>query len=98
MSTEPFPILPANKLVALGERIALARRARAMSQRDLAFHAGVGVNSIVALEKGRPGVAIGALARALYALDLLSEFDHLVEPRRDPEITQFATSRLGGKK
>ena len=98
MSTIPFPILPSNKLAALGERIALARRARAMNQRDLAFHAGVGANSIVALEKGRPGVAIGALARVLDALGLLSELDHLVEPQRDPAVTQFATSRLKSSK
>jgi len=98
MSAAPFPILPGNKLVALGERIALARRARAMNQRDLAFLAGVGANSIVALEKGRTGVSIGSLARVLDALDLLSELDHLVEPQRDPALTQFATSRLGSRK
>jgi transcriptional regulator with XRE-family HTH domain len=98
MSTAPFPILLASKLAALGERIALARRARAMNQRDLAFLSGVGANSIVALEKGRPGVSIGALARVLGALDLLSEMDHLVEPQRDPALTLFATSRLGNKK
>ena len=95
MSTTPFPIIPANKLAALGERIALARRARAMNQRELAFLAGVGANTIVAIEKGRPGVAIGALARVLDAMDLLDELDHLVVPQRDPAITQFALSRLG---
>jgi transcriptional regulator with XRE-family HTH domain len=98
MSTAPFPIVPANKLVSLGERIALARRARAMNQRDLAFHAGFGANTIVALEKGRPGVAIGALARVLDAMDLLDELDHLVVPQRDPAITQFALIRLGAGK
>jgi len=98
MSTLPFPILPAKKLAAFGERIALARRARQLNQRDLAFLSGLGVNSIVALEKGRPGVSIGALARVLDALDLLSELDHLVEPQRDPALMLFATSRLGSRK
>jgi transcriptional regulator with XRE-family HTH domain len=98
VSSTPFPILPANKLAALGERIALARRARQLNQRDLAFLAGVGASSIVALEKGHPGVAIGTLARVLDALDLLSEMDHLVDPRRDMALTQFAMSRLGEQK
>lgn len=98
MSAVPFPILPARSLVALGERMALARRARALTQRDLAFLAGVGVSSVVALEKGHPGVAIGTLARVLDALDLLSEMDHLVEPQRDQALTQFAINRLGDRK
>lgn len=94
MRNAPFPILPANKLAALGVRLALARRARALNQRDLAFLAGVGANTIVALEKGRPGVSLGALGRVLDALELLAELDHLVEPQRDPALIQFATSRL----
>ena len=69
-----------------------------MNQRELAFLAGVGANTIVAIEKGRPGVAIGALARVLDAMDLLDELDHLVVPQRDPAITKFATSRLGAGK
>ena len=98
MSATPFPILPSRKLIALGERIALARRARELNQRDLAFLAGVGASSIVALEKGHPGVAIGTLVRVLDALGLLSEMDHLVEPQRDAALTQFAISRLAEKK
>ena len=52
----------------------------------------------MALEKGHPGVAIGTLVRVLDALGLLSEMDHLVEPQRDAALTQFAISRLAGKK
>jgi DNA-binding XRE family transcriptional regulator len=98
MSTVHFPILPARSLVALGERIALARRARSLTQRDLAFLAGVGVSSVVALEKGHKGVALGTLARVLDAMELLGEMDHLVEPQRDQALTEFAISRLGDRK
>lgn len=98
MSIMPFPILPARSVATLGERIALARRARALTQRDLAFLAGVGVSSVVALEKGHRGVALGTLARVLDAMDLLSEMDHLVAPQRDQALTQFAISRLGDRK
>ena len=79
----------------MGERVAIARRARQLNQRELAFLAGVGCPfSIVALEKGHPGVAIGTLARVLDALDLLSELDHLLEAQRDPGVVQFALQRL----
>ena len=98
MSATPFPILPARGLAALGERIALARRARQLTQRELAFLAGVGASSVVALEKGHPGVAVGTLARVLDAMDLLSELDRLVDARRDAALTQFALSRLAAPK
>ena len=61
MLAKPFPLLPGQALVGLGQRVALARRARQLNQRDLAFLAGVGASSIVALEKGHPGVAMGTL-------------------------------------
>jgi y4mF family transcriptional regulator len=94
MSTAPFPILPSRSLQDLGERVALARRARGLTQRDLAHLAGVGASSIVALEKGHPGVALGTLARALDALGLLAEIDELLAPQRDPALTTFATNQL----
>ena len=94
MSAAPFPVLPGQSLVALGERVALARRARQLNQRELAFLAGVGASSIVALEKGHPGVAIGTLVRVLDALELLPEIDLLLAPQRDPAVVQFATRRL----
>ncbi len=94
MSPTPFPVLPSRSLQDLGERVALARRARGLTQRDLAHLAGVGTSSIVALEKGHPGVALGTLARALDALGLLAEFDELLAPQRDPALTVFATNQL----
>lgn len=96
-NSHPFPILPGNALVGLGERVALSRKARGLTQRDLAHIAGVGVSSIVALETGQPGVAIGTLARALDAMDLLGEMDQLVVAQRDEEVTRFALSKLQGK-
>jgi DNA-binding XRE family transcriptional regulator len=94
MVSSPFPVLPGQCLIALGERVAMARRARQLTQRDLAFLAGVGASSIVALEKGHPGVAIGTLARVLDALGLLPEMDQLLPPQRDPALVQLAVRRL----
>lgn len=94
MTASPFPVLPGQSLLALGERVALARRARQLNQRELAFLAGVGASSIVALEKGHPGVAIGTLVRVLDALELLPEIDLLLAPQRDPAVVQFALRHL----
>lgn len=94
MAASPFPVLPGQSLLALGERVALARRARQLNQRELAFLAGVGASSIVALEKGHPGVAIGTLVRVLDALELLPEIDLLLAPQRDPAVVQFALRHL----
>jgi len=98
MTADAFPLLPSRSLAALGERIALARKARALTQRELAFLAGVGASSIVALEKGQPGVAIGTLARVLDALELLAEMDQLLVPGRDPAMVEYAVSRLGDRR
>lgn len=94
MNPAPFPILPSRALQDLGERVALSRRARGLTQRDLAHLAGVGTSSIVALEKGHPGVALGTLARALDVLGLLAEVDGLLAPQRDMALTAFATQQL----
>lgn len=95
-SADLFPILPTRALQGLGKRVAIARKARGMNQRDLAHLAGVGASSIVALEKGHPGVAIGTLARTLEAMDMLPELDQVLAPERDHALTQYAVSRLGG--
>ena len=57
-SKDPFPLLPSLALQKLGKRVAIARRARGLNQRDLAHLAGVGPSSIVALETGHPGVGV----------------------------------------
>lgn len=93
-SVDFFPILPTRALQALGERVAISRRARGLTQRDLAHLAGVGASSIVSLEKGHPGVAIGTLARALEAMGLLDEFDEVLAPHRDEAVTEYAVTKL----
>jgi DNA-binding XRE family transcriptional regulator len=94
MLAKPFPLLPGQALAGLGQRVALARRARQLNQRDLAVLAGVGASSIVALEKGHPGVAMGTLVRVLDALGLMTEMDQLLVPQRDPALVQHAVRSL----
>lgn len=96
MISADFPILPGRALAQWGERICIARKARGLNQRDLARLAGVAPSTIAALEKGHPGVALGTLAKALDAMNLLPEMDELLRPERDAQITEYATRRLKG--
>ncbi len=56
----PVPILVQRSLAALGGRVAVARKARGMTQVQLAFSADVGVSTVAALETSR-AAAIGCM-------------------------------------
>ena len=71
----PLPIEVDQTLVELGERIALRRRMTGVTQTDLAEQVGIGLSTLVAIEKGAPGSAIGAVARVLWGLNVLSDLD-----------------------
>jgi transcriptional regulator with XRE-family HTH domain len=49
----------------LGQRVRLSRLRRNMTQQDLAERMGVGRLTVVSLEKGRPGVSLLTLLKAL---------------------------------
>lgn len=72
-----LPFEAEDVLRGLGERISVARRARGLTQADLAAKAGVGLSTIVAIEKGRPTVQFGFWLSALWALDLLEGFESI---------------------
>lgn len=57
-------------LRTLGDELRAARVAAGLSQADLALTAGVGRDLVIALENGRPGVAIGHVRRVAGALGL----------------------------
>jgi transcriptional regulator with XRE-family HTH domain len=63
----------------LGQRISLARRARRMTQPDLAAQVGVGLSTLRQIERGAPTVQIGYYMAALWYLDLLGELHASVE-------------------
>lgn len=81
-------------LLALGRRIAAARLARDLNQATLAGIAGIGLSTVVGLETGKPGVAIGNLIRVLDALGLLDQLDQLLHPRKDEVMLQLAVESL----
>jgi DNA-binding XRE family transcriptional regulator len=94
---QPLDLLPFEAeevILALGSKIALARRARSWTQADLAAKMGVSVNTVVNLEKGRPSVAFGQVVMALWLLDALDILRQAARPEDDPVIQRVALSRL----
>jgi transcriptional regulator with XRE-family HTH domain len=77
-------------LVGLGERLALARKARELTQAELARLADVGISTVAALEGGHDGVAVGNLLKVLSALQLLEQAHQLLLPEKDPELIRYA--------
>lgn len=66
-------------LEALGHAVSVSRRARRMRQRDLCEKAGIGLNTMVAIEKGAATVQIGHYVRVLNALDRLAPIQRAAE-------------------
>lgn len=91
----PIPVLVENSLVGLGSRIAIARKARALTQADLARLSDVGTSTVASLEAGYHGVSVGNFLKVLKALDLLTQVDNWLPPSMDPAVVSFATRRLG---
>ena len=89
-----YPILPQHALGLLGARISLARRAREISRKELAFQTGLSMGTLGALEAGHPGVSIGALVKVLDVLNLLHELDELLKPQNDPILISRGSDKI----
>lgn len=66
-----LPFEAEDVLRALSSRIRVARRARGLTQPDLAAKSGIHTNTVVAIEKGASTVQMGHWLNVLWALDLL---------------------------
>lgn len=67
------------QLVKLGDNIKMARLRRNLSLRAIAQRAGISLNTIVAIENGRPGVSIGAIANVLHCLSLAEDISNIAK-------------------
>lgn len=93
-STAILPFAVEDALGALGERIAVARKARYWTQADLAAKAGVGLNSVVNIERGASTVQIGFWFLVLWAMDLLEAVDDIARLEDDLEGMAAVKKRL----
>lgn len=91
---KPTPVLVQYALIGLGERLVMARKARELTQADLAILANVGISTVASLEGGHDGVAIANFLKVLSALKLLDQAHQLLQPERDPEMVRFALRTL----
>ena len=79
----PLPTEVAESLQAIGAGIRTARLRRRQTARDLADRMGVSLGTLLKLERGDPGVALGTFAAALWALNLLAPVAESVRPEAD---------------
>ncbi|MDA3926784.1 MAG: helix-turn-helix domain-containing protein [Kiritimatiellae bacterium] len=83
MSQICHPTEVVSMLSVLGERIRTARVRRRWSMEILAERIGVGRRTVARLEKGDPGIAMGVLLTALWALGLWETVDGFADPGAD---------------
>lgn len=83
-------------LVALGERIRIARKRRRWSQRSFADRMGVTKQTVERLERGDPGIRLGTLTAALRVLAWpIEDLDRLVSPVQDAVGLSLELARVG---
>lgn len=81
-----FPSLPlpvTHALRKLGRELALARRKRGISTRDMADRLFVSRDTLWRMERGDPTVAAGTLATAAFVLQLHDRLANLAAPGDD---------------
>jgi len=93
-----IPLLVQSSLADLGQRIAVARKARGHSQAEFAALSDLGLSTVVGIEAGHPGVAVGNVAKALDALGLLGQLAAVAEVSQDPFVVEAGLARLSSRR
>lgn len=89
--TAPFAVKGGAR--RLGERLALARKRRRLTLRDLAAKAGISYDTVRAAEAGNLQTGLGAYLALLWAMGLESELDEVANPDRDETGKQLDMAR-----
>lgn len=82
-SRAKLPLPAEDALLRLGGRISVARRARYLTQADLASKSGVSLSTIAAIESGSPTVQMGFYLCVLFAIDLLDGLEKVAALAED---------------
>ena len=85
--TAPFSVK--NGAKRIGTHLALARKRRRLTLRELAAKAGISYDTARAVEAGNLQTGLGATLAVLWAMGLESEIDAFVNPDRDAEGKQL---------
>jgi transcriptional regulator with XRE-family HTH domain len=93
-ASKPLPFVVEDALTRLGQRVSLARRARGMTQSDLAAKAGVSLSTMLSIEKGAPTVQVGYTLMALWALGLEGTFETLSRLGSDEELSALMAEAI----
>jgi hypothetical protein len=88
----PLPV--ARALRKLGHDIRDARRRRRIPAEIAAARASISRTTLVKIEKGEPGVAIGNYATVLFVLGMTDRLADLADPRNDAVGLQLEEERL----
>jgi len=89
--TAPFAVK--DGALRLGNRLALARKRRRLTLRELAAKAGISYDTARAAEAGNLQTGLGAYLVMLWAMGLESEIDGFADPDRDETGKQLDMSR-----
>jgi transcriptional regulator with XRE-family HTH domain len=92
--TSSIPFAAAQALRKLGRDLALARRKRGISTRDMASRLFVSRDTLWRLERGDPTVALGTLVTATFVLQLHDRVANLAAPASDELALSLDERRL----
>ena len=92
--SEMLPIPVARALRKLGNDIRDARRRRRIPAEIAAARASISRTTLVKIEKGDPGVAIGNYAVVLFVLSMTDRLAELADPRNDAVGLQLEEEHL----
>lgn len=93
-SRSSLPPPAEDALARLGGRISTLRRARFLTQSDLAAKAGTSLSTLAAIEDGEPTVQIGFYLTALWALDSLAGLDRVATLADDESMVERLVEAL----
>ena len=91
---ESAPLAVREGALRLGQRLGTARKRRRLTLRDLAAKAGIGYDTLRAVEAGQLQTGLGAYLAVLWAMGLEAEFQAWAEPERDEEGQLLELTRL----